>query len=1053
MTTTQTRPAAPATTGTTGPDDDAAANGIWADPAVIGWRKERPHVPLMPFPDRDAAAANLAGARPDVRRLDGLWAFHYVTRPDLVPEDAHDPTLPDDGWDRLPVPGCWQMHGYGRPNYVNVQYPYPVDPPHVPDDNPVGLYRHHVDVPAAWSGRRVFLTFDGVCSAFQVRVNGELAGASVVSHNPAEFDVTDLLVPGDNLISVEVRQWSAASYLEGQDMWRLNGIFRSVWLHAADPVHLRDVHLTTTFADGDLTDATLHVRAWLRNLGDAPSPGGTLRADLLDPDGTSVGTATLTADHVPARAEAALRATIAVAGPALWSAETPALYTLLLTHESADGDVRAAYRQPVGFRTVEIRDRQLWVNGVSIKLQGVNRHDFHPDYGYAVPHEAMVRDIELMKRHNVNTVRTSHYPNDSAFYALCDRYGLYVIDEADLETHGFGPVGDWSQLANDPGWRDAYLDRADRLVARDRNHPSVIVWSLGNESGYGDNHDAMADLIRAADPSRPTHYEGAVHVPERSPVATDLHSTMYPTVADIIREGEREDDDRPYFMCEYAHAMGQGPGNLREYWAAIRTYDRLIGGCVWEWADHGVRQETIDGQQWFAYGGDFDEPVHDGSFCIDGLVFPDRQPHSGLIELATVYQPVVAEAVDLAAGTVRVTNRYAFLGLGHLTLRWVMRTNGRIVGQGAIASLDVPAGTSREITIPYTVPPARAGEETHLDLSFVHREATTWAPVGHVVATTQLALTPEARAHPPVASAATGPVVVADALGAILVSAGGSTILFDRATGVIAGWQQSGRDLLVTGPRLNVWRAPTDNDPYIRDEWRRLGLDRLQHRIARCELTESGPDQAVIEVDATLGAATLRPAFDVRYRYTIDGSGAVTLTTAVTPRESLAALETLPRVGLELRLPVTFDRLTWFGLGPHETYPDRKDSASVGEWHGPVADQYVPYVMPQENGAKAETRWAAVTDAYGAGLLAVAEGDLLSVGALPYGPEELDAAKHTVELPEPSTTVLHLDHLMAGLGSASCGPKPLDDYLIPARPVTFTVRLQAVEGFVPSTTR
>ncbi|CAA9570883.1 MAG: GH2 [uncultured Thermomicrobiales bacterium] len=539
--------------------DPAAANGIWTDPGVTHWRRERPHVPLFPWPDRDGALAGMTGSRPGVMRLDGQWAFRYAGRPAEVPADVHDTLTPDAGWDRLPVPGCWQMHGYGWPNYVNVKYPYPVDPPHVPDDNPVGLYRHWVAVPAGWAGQRLFLTFDGVCSAFQVWVNGELAGASTASHNPAEFDVTDLLVPGDdNLVSVEVRQWSASSYLEDQDMWRLNGIFRSVWLHAVDPVHLRDVHLTTTFADEALADATLHVRAWLRNGGDAASAGGTLRAQLLDPAGHPAGSTTLTAGDIAAGGEAGLTASLAVATPALWTAETPALYTLLLTHEDAGGTVRAVHRQPVGFRTVEIRDRQLWVNGVSIKLQGVNRHDFHPDYGYAVPHEAMVRDIELMKRHNVNTVRTSHYPNDSAFYDLCDRYGLYVIDEADLETHGFDLVGDWSQLSNDPEWRAAYLDRAERLIGRDRNHPSVIIWSLGNESGYGDNHDAMADLIRAADPTRPLHYEGAVRVPERTPVATDLHSTMYPSVDDVIREGERTDDDRPYFMCEYAHAMGQG---------------------------------------------------------------------------------------------------------------------------------------------------------------------------------------------------------------------------------------------------------------------------------------------------------------------------------------------------------------------------------------------------------------------------------------------------------------------------------------------------------------
>jgi beta-galactosidase/beta-glucuronidase len=1011
----------------------------WEDPGLLQRKRVSAHALLAPY--ADAAAAREGGRRASryYRSLTGDWQFALAETPEVVPADAAAPSFDASGWDRVPVPSCWQMLGYGRPNYTNVRYPYPVDPPYVPDENPVGCYRRTFTVPAGWDGRRVRLVFDGVCSAFTAWVNGQEAGFSKGSHMPAEFDITDLLQEGGNTLAVQVMQWSDASYLEDQDMWRLNGIFRDVWLYAPAPLHVEDVRVRTPL-DGRSQDATLELATTLRNDGDAAA-SGSLSATLIDPDGITVLTHDLgNVEDLDAGTSSTLEAAISVATPVRWTAETPALYTLILT--LTDGNERQEHsRVTVGFRDVAIRDQQLFVNGVPIKIQGVNRHDFHPDYGYAVPYEAMVRDIQLMKQHNVNTVRTSHYPNDERWYDLCDRYGLYVIDEADLETHGFTVFGEWSRLSDDPAWRDAYLDRAIRMVERDKNHPSVIIWSLGNESGYGDNHDAMAAWIRENDPTRPIHYEGTRWEPERPQSATDMVSVMYPPV-DAVMAAAVSDDPKPYFMCEYAHAMGNGPGNLREYWELIRSYPRLIGGCVWEWSDHGIRQHTPDGEEWFAYGGDFGDHPNDGNFCIDGLTFPDRQPHTGLAELKYMQQPVAVEAVDLTEGTIALTNRYAFANLDRLAGRWRLCSQDRVLAQGDVPMTVAPRHT-REVTLPLKLPKQATGAEYWLDLRFTLAQDELWAPAGFELAQAQFPVPVEDAADDP-ATEALPSLEVTETDAAYLLRAGNGEIAFDRQTGTIAAWIVDGQSLLTAGPRLNVWRAPTDNDRYVDETWRELGLDRLDHRIASCALMRDDPGLVTVTVNAVIGGYALPPLFDCLYRYSFAGDGEIALTTALTPRPWLASrLQTLPRVGLELWLPGELDRFAWYGLGPDESYPDRKDHVTVGFWRGTVQEQYVPYIMPQENGNKSDVRWATFTNAHGRGLRAWGD-ELVNVSAHHYTPDDFARATHAHELVRRDETIVHLVHEVAGLGSASCGPRPLDAYLIPPRPTTFTIRLRPV---------
>ncbi len=1020
----------------------------WEDQNILQRNREPAHATLLPYADAAAALTGERGASPFFKLLNGSWQFCYVTTPADAPPGFEAEGFDASGWDSIPVPGNWQMLGYGKPNYTNVRYPYPVDPPRVPQDNPCGLYRRTFVLPENWGGREVFLEFEGVNSALYVWVNGQMVGYSQGAHVPAEFRLTPYVRPGENLLVVQVFQWSDGAYLEDQDMWRLNGIFRDVYLFATPAVHVRDVRVRTDL-DESYTDATLNLWLALHNYAAAAASGHRVTVQLLDPAGGVVLAQEIAApDSLDAGQEITLEATFTVRAPAKWSAEEPNLYPLLITVTGPDAAIAEVQRVNVGFRKVEIKRGVFYLNGVPIKLQGVNRHDTHPDLGHAVSLDSMIQDIVSMKRHNINAVRTSHYPNDPRWLDLCDRYGLYVVDEADLECHGFGTVGAQDQISEDPAWEAAYLDRAIRMVERDKNHPCVIMWSLGNESGYGRNHVAMADWIHHADPTRPVHYEGATGWGNRNGVkpyagVVDVYSVMYPTVERLLYEGQQTDNPLPFFMCEYAHAMGNGPGNLKEYWDAIRAYPRLMGGCVWEWVDHSVRQRTASGEEWWAYGGDFGDEPNDGNFCVDGLNWPDRTPYPGLIEYKKVLEPVHVEALDLAAGQVKIVNRYAFRSLRHLEGRWRITRDGEVIQQGRVPALDVPPGGEAPLTIYYRLPvgdtPAAA---YRLELSFVLAEDTPWAPAGYELAWAQFDLPVVAPPRPILKVREMPRLTVETGPRSLVVRGEDFRLAFDTFYGALTAWEFAGMSLLTAGPKLNVWRAPTDNDVHIAKEWAKAGLDRLQRRVSRVELVRADERVVQLEVAASLAPVFLRPAFDVTTLYTIYGSGDVVIRTHVMP---LGTLPVLPRLGLQLRLPGRFDRFAWYGRGPHENYVDRKESAAVGVYAGTVQEQYVPYVFPQENGNKSDVRWAAVTDIRGAGLLAIAM-PLLNVSVHHYAPEDFTAAKHTFELVRRNETILHLDHAQCGLGSNSCGPGPLPQYLLQPEETTFSVRLRPFTG-------
>jgi beta-galactosidase/beta-glucuronidase len=1037
----------------------------WQTPGVIGRNKERGHATLVVYADEQTALSGDREASPYFKLLNGDWRFDWAPTPDSAPDGFYREDFDAGAWNTIAVPGNWQLQGYGRPIYVNWGYTFPqngvprVDPrvvknyplqPIPDDDNPTGSYLRTFALPESWDGRRVFILFEGVDSAFHLWVNGQEVGYSQDSRLPAEFDITPYVRPGENTLAVRVYRYSDGSYLEDQDMWRLSGIYRDVYLWAAPPIHVRDFFVRTEL-DAAYEDATLKVTAKVCNYGEQDAEGHTLELALFDNANQRMPTCgrgeSATEVAVKAGGEVSLDLEQTVANPKKWSAEHPHLYTLLITLKDAAGQVLEVERCSVGFRQIEVKDGQVHINGVPVLFKGVNRHEHDPDTGHTVSVASMAEDILLMKRFNFNAVRTCHYPDDPRWYDLCDRYGIYLIDEANLETHAVV-----EKLSNDPSWAAAFVDRGARMIERDKNHPSVVMWSLGNESGSGPNHAAMAGWMHDYDPTRLVHYEGATGWggrytgPEDAPYV-DVVSVMYPTLEKLDQLAQIPGEPRPIVMCEYAHAMGNSCGNLREYWEAVEKHARFQGGFIWDWADQGIRQVTPNGEEWFAYGGDFGDAPNDGPFCLNGVVFPDRRIQPAMWECKKVQQPVKVEPVDLLAGEVRIVNGYHFSDLSHLDIAWDLVADGEVVQEGRLPRLDTPPGGSAVVKIPFARPELKPGTEYWLALSFTLAQDSPWAEAGHEVAWEQFQVAFDVPQAPSLRVADMPALEMEETEVGVTVRGVDFRLVFDSQTGTLASWQHAGRELLARGPLLNAWRALTDNDRggwrgRSVDDWLAAGLDRLQHQVRAVEANQVQPQVARIAVSSRVCAPGRADGFDCAYTYTVYGSGDVVLETHVTP---VGTLPHLPRVGLQLALPGGYETFTWYGRGPHESYVDRKAGAQVGVYAGSVDEQYVPYVVPQENGNKADVRWVALTDADGAGLLVVGESSL-EVSAHHFTTQDLEKAQHTYELERRDEITLNLDHKQSGLGGASCGPFTLPQYLISPEEMRFSVRLRPLEA-------
>jgi beta-galactosidase len=987
----------------------------WTAPELTGLGR----VPMHSVPHEERLA------------LDGPWRFQLLQAPD------HEPGTE---WSEANVPGLWTMSGtWDEPHYTNVQMPFPGLPPSLPERNPTGVYEREFELPGTWTNRRVVLHVGAAESVVLVHLNGEHVGIGKDSHLASEFDLTAHLQPGTNTLRLTVVKWSDATYIEDQDQWWHGGISRSVFLYATGRVHLSDVRAIAGLAD-DGTTGVVEVTATAAFAGVAPQAGWAIAASLPATGASGGGALPLAAgpDWPSEAAEKDLLRRHTAGGPLseletaetwpeldrrlepplagscmvrlevpdveAWSAERPSLYDLVVRLLSPDGAVAEAVTVRIGFRRVEIVGLDLLINGARVLLRGVNRHDFDQHTGRVVSRDSMRADLVQVKQFGFNAVRTSHYPNDPAFLDLADELGVYVIDEADIESHQFQ-----STLCDDSRYLNQWVSRVSRMAERDKNHPSVILWSLGNESGYGANHDAAAAWLRRYDPSRPLHYEGAIRFDWTSDqTVSDVTCPMYPEIGAIVEHARSGLQRHPLILCEYSHAMGNSNGTLAEYWDAIESTPGLQGGFIWEWWDHGLVQTMPDGSTRWAYGGDFGDVPHDGNFVADGLNWPDRRPKPAMWEARALNAPV---AISLEDDGLRVTNRQAFVDLGWLAASWELAVEGDVVATGRL-DLPVirPGGTAVVRLAGWPLP--RPPGEAYLTTRWTTSQAQPWAPAGFEIAALQVPVGPAtepAVAHAEVDDGAEVPV---DVHGNIV------------------------HPLMAKSPALCLWRAPTDNDRIggMARDWERLGLDRLDARLV--EIDRAGPQATIVREVTTAIGIRIRHERSV----TVLHGGAIRVAELV---EIPAELADLPRVGTEIELVPGLERLTWYGTGPHETYPDRKRGGLVGRWQSTVTDAATPYIRPQENGGRADVRWLTLTRDDGTRIRIVL-GDPAQVSATHFRAGDLASATHDVELEPRPETIVHLDAAHRGLGTASCGPDTLPRYLVGPGTYRWTWTLDAM---------
>ncbi|KAG0622115.1 hypothetical protein M758_3G073200 [Ceratodon purpureus] len=1106
----------------------------WEDPMTVEWNKRHAHVPLhchtgiegaLKFWQRRSQADFIAAeqavwgddavdaARVSadswthglqfVRSLAGLWKFHLASCPEVVPEHFFSLGFDDGKWGSLPVPSNWQMHGHDRPIYTNIVYPFPINPPFVPSENPTGCYRTSFTVPSEWTGRRLFLNFEAVDSAFYVWVNGVRIGYSQDSRLPSEFDITDQCRPGvENVLAVQVMRWSDGSYLEDQDHWWLSGIHRNVSIYSKPQVMIAD-YFVKTAVEGDFQSATIKVEVAVEGpremIADNMLSQYTTEAVLFEnfddegdfkmpSEAAHLQPQGLDSALIGCHAHTILKAQLQ--RPKLWSAEHPNLYTIVVLLKDSSGAVIDCEACRVGVRQISTRPKELLVNGEPVVIRGVNRHEHHPRLGKTNVEACMIKDVTLMKQHNINAVRNSHYPMHPRWYELCDLFGLYMVDEANLETHGFDPEP-WTwperQLTFDPKWANAYLQRMINMVERDKNHASIIFWSLGNEAGYGPNHQAMAGWTRGRDPTRLLHYEGG----GARTVSTDVVCPMYTRVWDIVKIAQDPSETRPVILCEYSHAMGNSNGNFQAYWDAIDGIHGLQGGFIWDWADQGLLKQGQDGVKHWAYGGDFGDVPHDLNFCLNGLIWPDRNPHPALHEVKHAYQPI---GISLKDDNIEIWNKNFFTSLDYVKFTWSLSADGAVLERGII---DVPAiEPSKKHRIKLNSGPWASrwqqteANEVFLDITASLSEPTRWADAGHLQASEQIELPACKPAQRQLLSTLSMPALsVEESAGIIKIKPAGGEgweIQIDKKRGLLSSWQVDGTCVLSDGPLPCFWRAPTDNDKggsalsYL-SQWKACGLDTLTQ--TGCEdfemvrvsdnvflvkavifiepkgeeppppeisesqtgdidkVTEESIKTQVAEMKEERAQRETLTGFKIKVQYRVFGDGNVVASYDVKPSSRIS---TLPRVGVQFNVDKECSKVEWYGRGPFECYPDRKSSARVGNYIKDVKDLHVPYIVPGENGGRADVRWVALKSmTKGVGILAIHGEDSpsMQMSASFYTSQELDRATHEEQLQPGEKIEVHLDHKHMGIGGDdSWTPCVHPQYLVPPQSYQFSIR-------------
>jgi beta-galactosidase len=1034
------------TLAATRPGPDAPVPPEIEDEQMLGVSKLPYHATLMPYANRSEALAANRYASSWSRSLNGPWKFNYVPRPEQRPIEFYRPSYDVSSWKEIPVPSNWQVLGYGTPYYKNSGYVIRRDWPRVMSEppknwtayeerNPTGSYRRDFDVPADWNGRRIFITFDGVDSAFFVWINGEKVGFSVNSRNAAEFDVTPYVKPGKNTVAVEVYRFSAGTYLEDQDMWRLSGIFRNVTLWSAPQVHIRDFFIKTGL-DSQYRDANLAVSAKVHNYSAQPAAARKLTVDLSTREGRPVAGAAATVD-VPALnpgEEQTVLVAIPVANPAKWTAETPNLYTAVLTLSGRSAGDQEIISARTGFRSVEIKGSVFMINGVPVKLKGANRHEMWPETGHYVSEGQMIRDLELLKQVNANHVRTSHYSDDPRWYELCDEYGLYLVAEANVESHGYMGV-----LDREPRWEKAIVDRNVANVENFKNHPSVVIWSLGNENGNGRNFVAALKAIKAIDPGRPSHYEG-FGIGQNNPA--DIDSQMYTAVNLVETAGKDPNRTKPFYLCEYAHAMNNSMGAVGEYNDLFDKYPNLMGGAIWEWEDQGLWNRRDPKRQFIAYGGGFGEVPNDHYFIHKGVVFSDRSPKPHYPELKRAYQWIGFEPEDLAWGEIRIRNKYAFLNLNRFAGSWTVSEDGRVIDRGSLGRLELAPGATTMVRVPFKRIVAKPGAEYFLQLAFALAKDELWARAGYDIASVQFKL-------PAIAPAVTSSLSQMKAVRLnqdaqyVAVEGDAFRVVFDRTEGGISQIERDGISMLVPGggPKMWLYRAPHRiDDDWAERDWRAAGVDALLARVVSFKAEQTGPAavrvESVIDAEGRNGWSATHSAV-----YTVYGDASIVAENAIAPQGRRIVLA---RLGVRMQLDKRFDQFTYLGRGPMENYADRKRGSDVGLYSSTVRGQLTPYAKPMECGNHEDVRWAALQGANLPGLIARSDGGPMQVSALPYTDEQMVPPEYSIDLPESSTTVVTLSARTLGVGTASCGPRPLGQYITWSDPASFTYTLRLV---------
>jgi len=998
----------------------------WENPDVIGINKNSPHCTMIPFPDERMALENNRDQSPFYISLNGSWNFQWVEKPGDRPLNFYLPGYNDSDWEKIPVPANWETLGYGIPIYVNIPYEWTrkPNPPHIPYDyNPVGSYRYRFEIPVNWDKRQVFIHFGAVKSAFYLWVNGKKVGYSQDSKTPAEFNITHFIKPGKNLLAIEVYRWSDGSYLECQDFWRISGIERDVYLYTRPAVFINDYFAHSGLTD-DYIDGDFKLAVNLENAGAKKADSWKLQAKLLSYKSNSVIASFSEEFDIKGNSKKKIAFSDIISEPLKWSAENPHLYTLLISVYNTKGICEESIACRVGFRTSEVKAGLYLLNGEPIMLKGVNRHEHDPVTAHVVSEESMLEDIRLMKQFNINTVRTCHYPDDPRWYELCDQYGLYVIDEANIESHGMGYHPDRT-LGNDPRFMKAHLARVKAMLERDKNHPSVIFWSMGNEAGDGVNFDTCYKWLKWRDPSRPVHYERA-----ELRLNTDIYCPMY-TGIEYLEDYASKTRERPLIMCEYAHAMGNSTGNLQEYWDVIESHPQLQGGSIWDWVDQGLEQKDSQGKKYYAYGGDFGPPdtPSDSNFCINGLVLPDRTPHPALFEVKKVYQNFNIEMIDADSGTISVINKHYFTNASNFDIHWNLIGDGDILASGIIAQPDIPSQSERTFNLEFKHVVPLPGVEYFLNFRVIAREDLGMIPKGHEVAAEQIALPWKKEANYIKENAFLEEVWSIDRQ-TLTVSGVDLYVRFDTLTGIMNSLEYNGKQYLERGPVPNFWRAPTDND---------FG-NQMQKR---CEVWKDASTQRVVESFNVIKPAYNTVIITVNYLlgnrkipyelvYSIFGSGDILISGEIDPGS--AELPELPRYGMNVRIPSEFDQVKWYGRGPFENYRDRNTAAFVGVYESNVNDLYFPYVRPQENGTRTDIRWMSLTNEDGDGFLIVGN-PLVSASALPFTISQLDYTdsrfRHTSDLVPNDFIDINIDHLQTGLGgNDSWGAKPLPSYTL-----------------------